>query len=247
MAIHDFSAQRLFIEAPLAVGSVITCNKDQAHYLLHVLRAGEGDALLVFNGQDGEWRAEIQQTGKRACTLHIREQTRRQMAGPDIHLLFAPLKRARLDYMMQKATELGVAKLVPVLTQHTVPDRVNTARMRANAIEAAEQCGVLHAPDVAEPVRFDVVLKDWDRTRTLIFCDESTETSNPIDALSQIKQGAPVAVIIGPEGGFSEHERQQLRSQSFVHPISLGPRVMRADTAATAALALVNAVIGDWV
>ena len=247
MAIHDFSAQRLFVEAPLDAGAVASCDKDQAHYLLHVLRASDGDALLVFNGVDGEWRALIQQTGKRTCTLLVQEQTRSQVAGPDIHLLFAPLKRARLDYMMQKATELGVAKLIPVLTQHTVPDRVNTTRMRANAIEAAEQCGVLHVPDIAEPVRFDAMLETWDGARALIFCDESTETSNPLEALSEIAQGAPVAVLIGPEGGFSEHERMHLMAQAFVHPISLGPRIMRADTAATAALTLVNAVVGDWV
>lgn len=247
MAIHDFSSQRLYVDHPLEAGASVVCEKDQAHYLLNVLRAKDGDELFVFNGRDGEWRANVELTGKRTCSLGIVEQTRPQETGPDIHLLFAPLKRARLDYMMQKAAELGVAKLVPVLTQHTVPDRVNTDRMRANVIEAAEQCGILFVPDISEPVKLGALLEEWDGTRTLIFCDEGADISNPVASLATLKRGAPVAVLIGPEGGFSSDERNRLKALAFVHRVSLGPRVMRADTAATAALALVNATIGDWV
>ncbi len=246
MPIHDISAQRLFVESPLQAGASITCSKDQAHYLLNVLRAHDGDTLLVFNGHDGEWRATIQVAGKRACCIMVQEQVRGQHAGPDIHLLFAPLKRARLDYMVQKATELGVARLRPVLTQHTVPDRVNTERMRANVIEAAEQCGILYVPDISDPVRLGKVLQDWETGRTLIFCDEGAAISNPVASLSTLESQSPVAILIGPEGGFSCDERAQLNSHAFVHTISLGPRVIRADTAATAALALINATIGDW-
>jgi len=246
MAIHDSSAQRLFVESPLQSGESIACNKDQAHYLLNVMRVQSGDELLVFNGRDGEWRVHIESTGKRACRLVPVEQVRPQNRGPDLHLLFAPLKRARLDYMIQKAAELGVAKLVPVLTHHTVPDRVNTERMRANAVEAAEQCGILYVPDISEPVRLSKVLEAWDTERTLIFCDEGAERSNPLESLSTLERDAPMAVLIGPEGGFSRDERAHLQSLDFVHVLSLGPRVMRADTAATAALALVNATLGDW-
>ncbi len=246
MSIHDASAQRLFVESPLGEGETITCSKEQAHYLLNVMRVQDGDALLIFNGRDGEWRSNIQVTGKRTCRLEVQDQVRRQSSGPDIHLIFAPLKRARLDYMIQKAAELGVAKLIPVLTQHTVPDRVNTERMRANAIEAAEQCGILFVPAISEPRRLGKVLDDWDSARTLIFCDEGAEVSNPVESLATLGRSLPAAVLIGPEGGFSSDERSWIKSHAFVHTISLGPRVMRADTAATAALTLVNATIGDW-
>ena len=246
MAIHDISAQRLFVESQLRSGEAIACTKDQAHYLLNVLRVQDGDALLVFNGCDGEWRVDVDVTGKRACRLKLLEQVRPQDTGPDIHLLFAPLKRARLDYMAQKAAELGAAKLLPVLTHHTVPDRVNTDRMRANVIEAAEQCGILYLPEISEPVRLNKVLDTWDSARRLIFCDEGAEITNPVASLSTLNKGAPVAVLIGPEGGFSREERAHLKSLAFVHVLSLGPRVMRADTAATAALALLNATLGDW-
>ena len=246
MAIHDISAQRLFVSEPLQSGGLLQCNKEHVHYLLHVLRVSDGNRLLVFNGVDGEWQAEVASIGKRACSLRIHELTRPQDRGPDTQLLFAPLKRTRLDYMVQKATELGAAELRPVLTQHTVPDRINAERMRANAIEASEQCGILYVPEVADLTRLDKVLDDWDTQRTLIFCDEAAGVASPIQSLAGLERGSPVAVLIGPEGGFSDAERHRLQSLQFVHPISLGPRVMRADTAATAALALVNAVVGDW-
>ena len=255
MAVHDFSSQRLFVDAPLSGGAHVSCNSEQANYLLNVLRFGAGDAILVFNGRDGEWRAAVTPAGKRGATLEITEQTRDQVGGPDIHYLFAPLKRARLDYMVQKVTEMGVSRLVPVLTRRTVPERINLDRLRANTIEAAEQCGILRVPEVAEPVKLEKVLERWDPARRLIFCDENAALGNPITALEQaigpdrgLSPGSfsPVAVLIGPEGGFDPAEREQLLAKPFTVPISLGPRIMRADTAAIAALALVNVAIGDW-
>lgn len=246
MAVHDFTSERLFLEADLAAGAAVDIADAQANYLLNVLRLKAGAHLLVFNGRDGEWRAEITGVRKRACTLTVREQTRVQTSGPDIQYLFAPLKHARLDYMVQKAVELGVARLTPVLTRRTVPDRVNLERMRANAIEAAEQCGVLRVPAVDSPVPLERALARWDAGRTLIFCDEEVPVSGPLRALSVLKRGAPVAVLIGPEGGFTAEERQLVGAQPFVLAISMGPRIMRADTAAVAALTLVNAAAGDW-
>ncbi len=246
MAVHDFSSERLFVEAGLAAGAAVDVTDAQANYLLNVLRLKAGARLLVFNGRDGEWRAEITGVRKRDCVLTVRDQTRPQVAGPDMQYLFAPLKHARLDYMVQKAVELGVARLSPVLTRRTVPDRVNLERMRANAIEAAEQCGVLQIPKVDAPVALERALANWDERRALVFCDEEAPVADPLVALSGLKRGAPVAVLIGPEGGFAGEEQQLVRGQPFVLPISLGPRIMRADTAAVAALTLVNAVAGDW-
>lgn len=246
MAIHDFTSERLYIDADLKQGITVQLAETQAHYLLHVLRLAAGAALLVFNGREGEWRAELTDVRKRTCALRILQQARPQTCGPDIQYLFAPLKHARLDYMVQKAVELGVARLSPVLTRHTVPDRVNLDRMRANAIEAAEQCGVLCIPHVDAPVTLAKALEHWDTTRSLIFCDEDAPVKDPIAALKALSSRA-VGVLVGPEGGFSEEERQLVRSRSFVLGISLGPRIMRADTAAIAALTLVNATVGDWV
>jgi 16S rRNA (uracil1498-N3)-methyltransferase len=245
MAVHDASSQRLFVAPELAPGGAIACTADQANYLKNVLRLRSGDAVLVFNGRDGEWRTVFAESGKRGVVLSIEAQTRPQAHGPDIDYVFAPLKRTRLDYMVQKAAELGVRRLRPVLTQHTIAERVNGERMRANAIEAAEQCGILHVPDVDEPVKFAALLDTWDTKRRLIFCDEGAVVANPIAALSAVVPG-PLAVLIGPEGGFSPGERDRLLAHPCVVPISLGPRVMRADTAAVAALTLVNAVLGDW-
>jgi 16S rRNA (uracil1498-N3)-methyltransferase len=240
-----FHAPRLFVASPIEPDARLACTPEQANYLLNVLRLGEGDEILVFNGRDGEWRARLVDVGKRRCTLACREQTREQAAGPDVDYLFAPLKHARLDYMVQKATEMGVARLQPVLTRRTIAARVKLERMRANVIEAAEQCGILRIPEVAEPQRLERLLDDWDKSRRLILCDEAAEVENPIAALSAVAPG-PLAVLIGPEGGFEEAERALLKKQPFVVAISLGPRVLRADTAAVAALALVNGVLGDW-
>jgi 16S rRNA (uracil1498-N3)-methyltransferase len=199
----------------------------------------------VFNGRDGEWCAELSAVGKKRAELTLRHQTRPQDNGPDLHYLFAPLKRARLDYMAQKATEMGVSALRPVITRHTVAERVKTDRILANAIEAAEQCGILRVPEVMEPAKLTNVIENWDERRLLIFADEVAPHASPIEALSRAGT-RPLAVLIGPEGGFEREERAALLAKPFVVPISLGPRVMRADTAAVAALALVNAALGDW-
>jgi len=245
MARYDFNAQRLFVEADLSERAAVACSAEQANYLRNVLRLGAGDSILLFNGRDGEWQAQLAEATRRGATLAVRGRTRPQEAGPDIDYLFAPLKRARLDYMVQKATEMGVARLRPVMTRRTVAERVNTERMRANAIEAAEQCGILHIPEVHEPQRLDRVLAGWDRARTLVFCDEGSEAKDPLAALARVNKG-PLALLVGPEGGFDEDERELLSTQPFVVRISLGPRILRADTAAVAALALVNATLGDW-
>ena len=245
MAIHDFTSERLFVEAPLGEGASVACPPEQVNYLINVLRMKAGDALLVFNGRDGEWRARIDQVSKRAVVLVAEAQTRPQSDGPDIDYLFAPLKHARLDYMVQKATEMGVKRLRPVLTRRTIAERVNLDRMRANAIEAAEQCGVLRVPEVVEPVKLAAVLDTWDDERVLIFCDEGAAVANPMVALGAIERG-PLGVLIGPEGGFADEERDAIRSRPYTRVISLGPRILRADTAAVAALAVVNAVLGDW-
>ena len=267
MPVHDFNAQRLYVDAPLAAGAAIECGREQSNYLLNVLRLGAGDVILVFNGRDGEWRATIEPRTRRDATLRIGERIRAQQSGPDIDYLFAPLKRSRLDYMVQKACELGVARLRPVITRRTIAERVNLERMRANAIEAAEQCGILHIPEVEEPEKLDKVIAGWDAGRRIVFCDEGAAIANPIAALlgsdpwpdrqSQNRNDSPggltplltpppIAVLIGPEGGFDPAERELLLAQPFTLAISLGPRIMRADTAAIAALALVNAVLGDW-
>ncbi len=245
MAIHDFTSQRLFVSSDLAEGARLACSAEQANYLINVLRMGTGDAVLVFNGRDGEWRAAIAGVTKRGCVLEVTQLTSAQTSGPDVDYLFAPLKRSRLDYIVQKATEMGVARLRPVMTQHTIAERVNSERMLANVIEAAEQCGVLRVPTVSEPEKLDAILSQWDGERRLIFCDEDAVFSNPLDTLAHVSPG-PLAVLVGPEGGFSEDERQLLLAKPFTVALSLGPRIMRADTAAVAALTLVNAMLGDW-
>jgi 16S rRNA (uracil1498-N3)-methyltransferase len=238
-------SQRLYVEAPLAAGAVVACAPGQANYLLNALRLGAGAPVLVFNGRDGEWLARLETARRGQCSLSVEARTRPQRQGPDVEYLFAPLKHARLDYMAQKAAEMGAAALRPVYTRHTVAGRVNTDRMRANLIEAAEQCGTLWIPQVHEPERLDRVLDGWPASRTLIFCDEAAPAASPVEALSRAAR-LPAAVLIGPEGGFHDDERARLLALPGVCPISLGPRVLRADTAAVAALALVNAVLGDW-
>jgi 16S rRNA (uracil1498-N3)-methyltransferase len=245
MSRYDFKAQRLFVDAELAEGCSLACTPAQANYLRNVLRLKTGAAILVFNGRDGEWRAELAEADRRATALLVRAQVRAQEGGPDIDYLFAPLKRARLDYMVEKATEMGVARLRPVLTRRTVAERVNAQRMRAHAIEAAEQCGILRLPEIRAPEKLERVVDAWDSSRPLVFCDEDGAETCPFTALAMIEPG-PVAVLVGPEGGFDPAERELLASRPFVTRISLGPRILRADTAAVAALALVNAVLGDW-
>lgn len=249
MAIHDFTSQRLFVDAPLATGASIAGSEDQANYLMNVLRLHPGSEVLLFNGRDGEWRAEITDCGKRRVTLKAREQVRPQTAGPDIDYLFAPLKRSRLDYMVQKAVEMGVARLRPVMTMRTIAERVNLDRMRANVLEAAEQCGILRIPEIKPVQKLARVISEWDASRHLVFCDEEATVTNPVDILRARLSGRTsprLAVIVGPEGGFDPEERRLLQSAPYTIPISLGPRVLRADTAAVAALAVVNAAAGDW-
>jgi 16S rRNA (uracil1498-N3)-methyltransferase len=241
----DFRSLRLYVDADLVADAEIALTREQTNYLVNVMRRDAGDLVLVFNGRDGEWRARIEIAGKRQASLVLENRARAQSAGPDLHYLFAPLKRSRLDYMVQKATELGVARLQPVLTRHTVAERVNGDRMRANVIEAAEQCGVLRIPEIAAPERFDRVLAAWDPARRLVFCDEAAPIADPVAALRAVAPG-PLAVLIGPEGGFAPEERDALIALPFVVRMAMGPRIMRADTAAVAALTLVNAVLGDW-
>jgi 16S rRNA (uracil1498-N3)-methyltransferase len=242
---YDFRAQRLHVSDDLQEGREIALSREQANYLVNVLRLADGAAVDVFNGRDGEWRAHLARKGRRDATLTVDRQTRLQAGGPDLHYLFAPLKRTRLDYMVQKATELGVSRLVPVITRHTIAERVNLDRMRANVIEAAEQCGILRVPEITEPMALSRVLANWDEARRLVFCDEAAPIANPVHALGGVNPG-PLAVLIGPEGGFADEERAALIALPHVVRLALGPRIMRADTAAVAALALVNAVLGDW-
>ncbi len=243
---YDFRTTRLYVGAPLAECGEVTLDRNQANYLLNVLRLKRGDAVLLFNGTDGEWRATLAGSGKRAVSLIVGAQQRAQTRAGDLHFLFAPLKHARLDYLVQKAVEMGASRLQPVMTRHTQVARVNLDRMRANAVEAAEQCGILRVPEIAEPVPFEQVAAAGDRL--LVFCDEDAEVSDPVAALLAERRGPhqPLAVLIGPEGGFSEDERLLLLRRPMVVRIALGPRILRADTAAIAALALAQAVLGDW-
>ena len=244
MAAYDFHSPRLCVKAPLGEGARVALDRAQAHYLGSVLRLKSGDRVLVFNGRDGEWSATLA-AERRAASLLVGARTRAQTTPADLHYLFAPLKAARLDYMVQKAVEMGASQLRPVLTRHTQVTRINTERMEANAIEAAEQCGILSLPSVESPVSLNRLLAEWDRARRLIFCDENAETMSPVAALAGVPR-SPLAVLIGPEGGFAEDERDALLKLPNVVRISLGPRILRADTAAVAALTLVQALIGDW-
>ena len=242
----DFRKPRLFVEAALAPGETVALERDQSNYLGNVLRLSAGETILVFNGRDGEWEASIAGR-KRADSLEIMTRTQPQDRLPDLVYIFAPLKHARLDYMVQKAVEMGASSLQPVLTRFTQVSRVNSERMRANVIEAAEQCGILSLATVAEPVPLDRYLSQRETARLLIFCDEAAEVVNPLQALrGDLSTADGVDVLIGPEGGFAEEERTILLRQPRILILSLGPRILRADTAAVAALALVQAVLGDW-
>jgi 16S rRNA (uracil1498-N3)-methyltransferase len=241
----DFNQPRLFVDAPLAAGETVTLERSQSNYLGNVLRLAAGDSILVFNGHDGEWQASILGR-KRPDSLVIMARTRPQDRLPDLAYVFAPLKHARLDYMVQKAVEMGASRLQPVLTRFTQVSRVNGERMRANVIEAAEQCGILSLAEVAEPVTLDRYLSGRDGRRLLLFCDEAAEVTNPLRALQGEQTAGGIDVLIGPEGGFAEEERAILLRQQRTLRLSLGPRVLRADTAGVAALALVQAVLGDW-
>ena len=236
---------RLHVAGDLGIGLGVALEGSQSHYLRNVMRLKPGASVRLFNGRDGEWLAEIEALGKKSGAAACREQSRVQDVPPDVHYLFALLKQARLDYMAQKATEMGASVLQPVRTRHTVVARVKHERVRANAVEAAEQCNLLSVPEVRDMTGLDSLLAGWDTERRLIYCDEVAEIASPLSALKAIEPG-PLAVLIGPEGGFSEEERDRLRAHPGVTAISLGPRIMRADTAAVAALAVVQAVLGDW-
>ncbi len=244
----DFTSPRLYVDAPLAPGARIALDAAQTNYLRNALRLPEGTFVLVFNGRDGEWRAELEAASRKSAALVARALIRGQHEPFDLHYLFAPLKHARLDYMTQKAVEMGAGALRPVLTRRAQAERVNLDRLRANAIEAAEQCGILSIPEVLAPARLPSVLADWDPGRLLVFCDEDAPVADPIEALraAGAREPRPLAVLIGPEGGFDEEERRSLLALPHVLRLSLGPRILRADTAAVAALALLQSCLGDW-
>jgi 16S rRNA (uracil1498-N3)-methyltransferase len=241
----NFRLQRLFVDAPLSADSLYEVSSEQFNYLANVLRLEAGAKVLVFNGRDGEWLAEITFPSRKKIVLQPIEQTRPQPETSDLHYLFAPLKIGRLDYLVQKAVEMGAGTMQPVMTQHVQGKITNLDRLRANVTEAAEQCGVLSIPEVCEPRKLADILERWSEDRRIIFCDEGDEGQNPLPILAKVKE-KKLALLVGPEGGFSEEERSLLRSLPYVTAIPLGPRILRADTAAVAALAVIQAAIGDW-
>lgn len=252
MAAYDFNAPRLFLDIPMHEGARHTLDRAQANYLLSVLRRDAGEPVLVFNGRDGEWRAEIAATGRKAADLVLRAQTRPKTRPGDLHYLFAPLKAARLDYVAQKAVEMGASLIQPVVTRRTQGDRIKLDKLRANAIEAAEQCGILSLPEIRDAAPLAEALAGLAPERLLVFCDEDAPVADPVAALRQAAAtGAPgngpvpLAVVIGPEGGFTPEERTLIGDRPNTVRLSLGPRILRADTAAVAVLALVQAVLGD--
>ncbi len=241
---------RLHVAHPLAQGQTVPLSDAQAHYLFGVMRLGVGAVISLFNGRDGEWDGAVVQAGKRAGMLAVQGQTAPLMAPPDLWLLFAPVKKARTDMIVEKAVELGVARIVPVLTDHTNAERLRTDKMCAHVIEAAEQCGATHVPDVAAPQKLASVLGGWPAGRDLWFCDETRRGDAAGDAVGRAANAetgrAAGAVLIGPEGGFSPAERAHLATLPFATGISLGPRILRAETAAIAALTLWQVTRGDW-
>ncbi len=240
---------RLYMEADLRTGLGVVPNRDQTHYLLNVMRMGDGAPVRLFNGRDGEWLGRLDEVKKRSCLIALEQKTREQDTLPDIWLLFAPIKRARLDFMVQKAVEMGAGRLLPVNTARTNVARIKQDRLRANTVEAAEQCGLLSVPEVEEPQSLERLLDRWSDDmdgRRIIFCDEAAPKASTLEQLKVLDTAGPLAVLIGPEGGFSPAERDRLLKRSDTSAISLGPRIMRADTAAVAALAAIQLVLGDW-
>ncbi|KUF12729.1 16S rRNA (uracil(1498)-N(3))-methyltransferase [Pseudoponticoccus marisrubri] len=234
---------RLCVEHPLGPGQPVALTREQAHYLFGVMRLSVGATVALFNGRDGEWSAEVVDAGKRGGTLECREQTAPQGSPPDLWLCFAPVKKTRTDFIVEKAVELGVRRLLPVQTEFTNSERIRRDRLQAHAVEAAEQCGATFVPEVAELVRLDRLLAGWDGARQILFCDEALAGQDaPLSGLAP----GPWAVLIGPEGGFSQPERDRLRGMDAAHPVALGPRILRADTAAVAALVLWQTRLGDW-
>lgn len=244
---YDFTSQRLFVDRDLVAGARFELDRGQANYLLNVLRLGAGDHVLLFNGREGEWRADLHPAGRKKADLEIIRQIRPQPVAPSLIYLFAPLKQARMEYMVQKAVEMGVAQLQPVITEFTQLRRLNTERMGAQIVEAAEQCGILNLPSLAEGAPLMEAVAALGEDTMLVFCDEGDAGQNPLNVLNEkASSGQKIAVLVGPEGGFSETERAALRALPHTLPIPLGPRVLRADTAAVAALAVVQATLGDW-
>jgi len=234
---------RLYVEHPLGAGQSVPLDRGQAHYLFGVMRQAVGAQVLLFNGQSGEWRATVAEAGKRGGTLICEQETKPHQMPPDLWLCFAPIKKARTDFIVEKATEMGAARIVPMQTEFTNSGRIQRDRLQAHAVEAAEQCGGTYVPQVAEMVRFDRVMSDWDATRKIMFCDEALATAGPSPLLGQ---EGPWAIFIGPEGGFSEGERSRLRGLDYAASVSLGPRILRADTAAVAAMTIWQQTLGDW-
>ena len=246
----DQTKVRLFVELPLAKGDTISLEADRSHYLMHVMRLSVGSRLALFNGCQGEWSAVIIEIEKRAVAVEVIEKLFDQTEGADLWLLFAPLKKARLDYMVEKAVELGVERLCPISTERTAVRGINSGRLAAHAIQAAEQCGRLSVPVVEQIQELASRLGDWPDNRRLIYCDEFGEAASLAETLATLKESersGPWAILIGPEGGFSEHERRRLLGCDYVTPVSLGPLVLRADTAAVTAIALWQSLVGQWV
>ncbi len=246
MSRTDFTTPRLCVDEDLATNVRLLLTADAANYLVNVLRLREGARVLLFNGRDGEFVAALAPLERKRATLIVGELCRAQEWPPDVDYLFAPLKHARLDYMAQKAVEMGARRLRPVITRRTQAVRLNLDRLAANAREACEQCGVIWRPEILAPEPLESALRDWPAERLLIFCDEDAPVGNPIDALAAAPDAAGVGLLIGPEGGFDAAERTMIGRLPRVLRLSLGPRILRADTAAVAAMALVQARFGDW-
>ncbi|CAD0184172.1 Ribosomal RNA small subunit methyltransferase E [Ruegeria sp. THAF57] len=235
---------RLYVEHPLGRGQSVDLTREQAHYLFGVMRLAVGGHVALFNGQDGEWLAQVAQAGKRGGVLTCLEQSKPLQLPPDLWLIFAPIKKARTDFIVEKATEMGAARILPVQTEFTNSERIRQDRLQAHAVEAAEQCGGTYVPEVADLQRLDRMLDTWPEGRQLMFCDEA-EVGSALRLASQEK-GQPWAILIGPEGGFSDRERKRLTGLPYAHVVSLGPRILRADTAAVAALTMWQQALGDW-
>ena len=237
---------RLYVDQPLGAGQSVPVTADQAHYLFGVMRLGVGGAVILFNGRDGEWRAEVAAAGKRGGVLACAEQLRGVQMPPDLWLLFAPIKKVRTDFIVEKAVELGIARILPVQTAFTNAERIRQDRLQAHAVEAAEQCGGTYVPQVSDLAALETVLQTWDTDRRILWCDEHLAGGSPSLAGHRTRKGQPWAILIGPEGGFSQSEQDRLRAMPCVVPLSLGPRILRADTAAVAAITLWQAALGDW-
>jgi len=233
---------RLYVTADLGEGVALPLSDGHMHYLLHVLRAKAGDHVRLFNGRHGEWSAELETVTKRGVIVRLKAQTAPQVPAPDVWLVFAPVKKTPGEYLVQKATELGAARLQPVFTRRTIAARVKEERLLANAVEAAEQSERVSVPEIAAPLALEKLLASWPPERTLYFCDEGGDAK----PLAQVARPGPAAILTGPEGGFDPAEREMLRSRKFVVPVTLGPRILRADTAALAALAVWQSAAGDW-